>query len=76
MHMVRRGGTINPTIIRNYFFCYKIQFHLSAVLAEIHSANQNKEGPGKPPRGKNLDQKHMRELLSAAGKVGWGGISG
>lgn len=64
VHMVRRGGTINPTITRNYFFCYKILFHLSSTLAETHSANQNSEGPGKPPRGKNLDQMRMGDVCS------------
>lgn len=72
MHMVRRGGTINPTITRNYFFCYKIQFHLSTVVAETHSANQNSEGPGKPPGGKNLDQKHVGDVCSVQ-LEGWAG---
>lgn len=74
-HKLRRGRAINPPITRNEFFCCRIHFHLLAIIAETHSVNQNSEGPGKLPKGKNLDQKQWGCLLSASGGVEWEGHS-
>lgn len=72
VHMVGRGGAINPTIIRNYFFCYKIPFHLSTIPAETHSANQNREAPGNLPEARIWIRStwEMSALCSLRGRLG------
>lgn len=62
---VKKRGNHKTAYNQELIFLLKeMQFHLSTILAETHSFSQNREGPGKPPRGKNLDQKRVGDVWS------------